>query len=131
MMAASTHRRHGHVAGVRRRPFYRADVDTPSGVIEELDEDEATTGPVGAAVDPVDAVDAAAEPAAEDVREVSGPAEAGAELVAAEETAAEETAAEETAAERRRRADHAGRRSRSGYHRRRGGQRRASPRRSR
>ena len=97
MMAASTHRRHGHVAGLRRRPFYRADVDTPSGVIEEPDEDDATIGRVDAAVDPVDAFDAAAVPAAEDVREVSEPAEAGAELVAAEETAAKETAAIESA----------------------------------
>jgi hypothetical protein len=96
MMAASTRRRHGHVAGSRRRPFKPADVDAPSGVIEELDEDEATTEPVDVAADPEDGVDAAAESAAEDIWEVSEPAEAGAELVAEEEATAVESAEPDT-----------------------------------
>jgi hypothetical protein len=92
-MAGPTRRRHGHVAGLRRRPFSSADVDTPNGVIEELDEDDAIIEPVDAAVDPEDAGDAvAAEPAAEDVPRVSEPAEAGAELVVEEEPTAEATA---------------------------------------
>jgi hypothetical protein len=89
-MAASTRRRHGHVAGLRRRRVRPADVDTPNDAIIE---------PVDAAVDPEEAGDAvAAEPAAEDVSGVSEPAEAGTELVVEEEQTAEETAEVESAA---------------------------------
>jgi hypothetical protein len=99
-MAAPTRRRHGHVAGLRRRPFSpAADIDTPIGVLEERDEDDAIIEPVDAAVDPEDGGDAvAAEPAGADVPGVSEPAEADTELVVEEEPTAEGTAEVESAA---------------------------------
>jgi hypothetical protein len=55
-MAAATRRPHGHVAGLRRRPFIPTMVDKPSGVIEEPDEDEVSA-------DSVESADAGAEDA--------------------------------------------------------------------
>jgi hypothetical protein len=75
-MAAPTRRKHGHVAGLRRRPFNPTMVDKPSGLIEEPDEDEVPAELVEAVdVGAADAVDT--EDAEDDVPpEINEPAAA-------------------------------------------------------
>jgi hypothetical protein len=76
-MAAPTRRKHGHVAGLRRRPFNPTMVDKPSGLIEEPDEDEVPAESVEAVdVGVADAADVA-EDAEDDVpAEINQPAAA-------------------------------------------------------
>jgi hypothetical protein len=81
-MAAPTRRRHGHVAGLRRRSFDPTVVDPPSGLVEEPGEVaggsvEAADTDTDGAVDDIQDVN---EDSTDDVAEVSEPAEAETEV---------------------------------------------------
>jgi hypothetical protein len=100
-MAAATRRRHGHVAGLRRRPFNPTLVDKPSGVIEDPVEDEvATDSGEATEVGPEDAAEVAedveADPS-EDIAEAEAEPEEDAGPVAVEEPPAAAPVEEETA----------------------------------
>jgi hypothetical protein len=92
-MAAATRRRHGHVAGLRRRPYNPTLVDKPSGVIEEPAEDEvpaeSVEAPYAGAGDAVDAQDVQAD-SPHDVAEAEPAPEEGVDVEPIEPVAVDE-----------------------------------------
>ena len=94
-MAAPTRRKHGHVAGLRRRPSNPSMVDKPSGLIEEPDEVSAESVETADTDtddmdDMVDLAQDVEEDSPEDVSEVSEPAEAEGEIEQVAEDVAED-----------------------------------------